>query len=196
MEILLDLNRRLGTGYQIRIMHGVLDKTFDEEPLTLYEAGAYAGTLLEEVNEAFGTKYKPYQVVHTTLEGLEANAKRDLASARMLQDIKSEKYAYCTPAKEDFRKTIINGKEDYLLSGRGVVLTTYFCWTDDKNEKARSALLRYCQYIATRGFKGGATKAMQALGGLDKDRAVDWIRQTYARYVDDDATLIAFLMNR
>lgn len=195
MEIILELNRRFGRGYQIHLIHGPTDKTYDAEPLTLYEAGAYVGTLLEEMNQAFGTDYKPYQVLHTTAEGLEVNAKSDLASARMLYDIKNERYEYSTPATADFKKAVIDGEEQYLLSGRGTVLTTYFCWQDDGNQKAKEAMLRYCQYIAAHGFKGGATRAFDELERRDKDHAVDWIRQTYARHVHDDAALIRFVLN-
>lgn len=194
MEIYLELNQRLGAGYQIRIVHGPMDKTFDEEPLTLYEAGSYAGMLLEEVNRELHTHYEPHKVLRISNEGLEANAGRDLASAKMLRDIQSGRFQYSTPGGEDFKKTVIDGEEEHLFSGRGTVLVTYFCWLDDKNQLARAALRRYCEYICAHGFKGGVMKALSELDRLDKDRAVEWIRRTYARHVHDDAALIQYLL--
>lgn len=194
MEIFLELNQRLGTGYQIRMMHGPMDKVYDREPLTLYEAGSYAGTLLEKANKELHTHYEPHRVLRVTNEGLEANAGRDLASAKVLRDIENEQFQYSTPGGQDFKKSVIDGEEQYLMSGRGTVMVIYFCWLDDKNQLARAALKRYCEYIAAHGFKGGAMRALSELDELDKDRAVEWIRRTYARYVHDDAALIGYIM--
>lgn len=41
-----------------------------------------------------------------------------------------------------------------------------------------------------------ARKVLAELEGLDKNRAVEWIRRTYARHVHDDAALIGYLLNR
>lgn len=196
MEIYLELNRRFGTGYQIRIVHGPMNKVYDKEPLTMYEAGACTETLLAELNKTLGTNYKAHQVIRATNEALEANARYDLASAKFLQDIKSQKYELSTPDKADYMKKVIDGEEEVCFTGRGVVKMAYFLWTDEKNPRARESLKRYCQYISAHGYKGGAKKALAALDQEDKDGAMEWIHKTYARHVHDDAGLIQFLLHR
>lgn len=194
MTIYLELNQRFGTGYQIHVVHGPVDKTYDKEPLTLYDAVNYVGTLLEMLNREFHTHYEPHQVLQVANEGLEANAGRDLASAKMLKDIQSGQFKYSTPIEQDLKETVIDGETEYLLTGRGAVLTIYFCWLDDENQKARESMRRYCEYICTHGYKGGAVKAFSKLESLGKDGAVEWIRQTYARHVHDDAGLIQYVV--
>lgn len=196
MEIRLELNQRFRTGYQVRVIHGPLNKVYDQEPLNMYEAGACAGTFLEMLNKEFGTQYKPHQVLQVTEEAMTVNARAgDFASARMLQDIKSGNYELSVPSGADCVTKEINGEEEVCFTGRGTVLFAYFSWKNDGNERAHDVLLRYCQYISAHGFKGGATEALTELDSLDKDRAVEWIRRTYARHVHDDAALISFAMN-
>lgn len=196
MEIYLELNRRFGRGFQVRITHGPMDKTYDHGPLDMYTAGAYAGTLLEMVNKEMGADYKPHQVLRVTNEALEVNAKTDFAAARMLQDQKHGKYALSTPGGRDFKRQVIDGEEQYLLSGRGVVLFCCSTWRDEGNQRARDALRRYCEYICAHGCKGGASKALAELDALDQDGAAEWIRRTYACHVHDDGALIAYVMGR
>lgn len=195
MEIYLELNRRYGRGFQLRVVHGPMSKVYDKKPWTMYEVGAAAGMLLEILNKELGTSYQIHQVLQVTQEALEINSKDgDFAAWRMLHDINSGKYELSTPAATDCRKVVIDGKEEIAFTGRGTVLVTYFCWVDDQLPKAREALRRYCEYIAVHGFKGGAAKALAELEALDKDHAVEWIKRTYARYVHDDGALIQFVM--
>lgn len=197
MEIRMELNQRHGRGFQLRVVHGPIDKVYDEEPWTMYEAGACAGTLLEVLNKELGTSYQPHQVLRVTQEAMEANAKTgDFAAMRMLQDIKSKRFDLSTPDKADYTKGIIDGKEEILFSGRGTVLITYFSWLDDKLPKTREALRRYCEYIAAHGYRGGATKALAELEELGKDDAVSWIKRTYARHVQDDMALIQYILGQ
>lgn len=81
MEIRFELNQRHGRGFQLRLVHGPMDKLYDEEPLNMYQAGAYATTLLEMANKELGTDYKPQQVFRVPGEALEANAGTDFAAA-------------------------------------------------------------------------------------------------------------------
>ena len=91
---------------------------------------------------------------------------------------------------------MVDGEEEFLLSGRGIVLVSYFSWLDDKNQKAREVMRRYCRYISAHGYKGGSAKALAELDGLSKDDGMAWIRRTYARHVHDDAALIQFVMGQ
>lgn len=195
MEIRMELNQRHGHGFQLRLIHGPTNKVYDDEALDLYQAGAYAATLLEMMNKELGTAYELNQVLRVPGDALEANAKTDFAAARMLQDIRSKKFDLSVPAGPDMKTMEINGKEEAMLSPRGVVLFFYAAWRDDGNEKAHAGLRRYCEYIAAHGFKGGASKALAELESLEaKDEAVEWVRRTYARHVQNGEALVQYVM--
>lgn len=194
MEIRFEINQRHGRGFQLRLVHGPVNKVYDQEPMNLYQAGACAGTLLDELNRELGTDFKPQQVFRAPGEALEANARTDFAAARMLHDIKSGKFDLSVPAGPDVREMLVDGKKELMLSGRGVVLFYYSAWKEDGNEKALDGLRRYCEYIAAHGYRGGATKALAELEGLCKDDAETWIRRTYGRHVHDDAALMQYVI--
>lgn len=194
MEIRMELNKRHGHGFQIRLVRGPVNKVYDNEPLNLYEAGAYANTLLEMVNKELGTAYTLNQVVKVPEDALTANASTDFGAARMLQDIRSKTFALSTPAQQDMKMMEVDGQEEAMLSARGVVLLCYLTWKDDGNEKAHEAVRRYCEYIAAHGCKGGASKLLAELDGLDKEAGVEWIRRTYAQNDVDNNGLIEYVM--
>ena len=194
MEIRFEFNQRHGRGFQLRLMHGPVNKVYDQEPMNLYQAGAYATTLLEMVNKELGTDYKPEQVFRVPGEALEANARTDFAAARMLQDIKSGTFELSVPAGPDMKEMMVDGKKELMLSGRGVVLFYYSAWKEDGNGKALDGLRRYCEYIAAHGCRGGAAKALSELKRMGKDDAAAWIRRTYARHVHDDEALMQYVI--
>ena len=194
MEIRMELNERYGHGFQIRLIHGPVNKVYDEEKLSMYEAGTYANTLLEMMNEELGTSYEPQQVVRVPEDALTANASTDFAAARMLQDIRDKTFALSIPAQQDMKMMEIDGQEEAMLSARGVILLCYLTWKDDGNEKAHEAVRCYCEYIAAHGCKGGASKLLSELDGLDKDAGLEWIRRTYARNDVDNNGLIDYVM--
>lgn len=196
MEIRMEMNQRHGYGFQLRFVHGPMNKVYDKEPWTLYEAGAAAQMLLEEANKTLGTDYKLTQVCHIPEDALTANASTDFAAARMLQDIRDKKFDLSVPADADYCRKEIDGEEEILVNARGTVLLFYFTWKDEGNQKAHNGLRRYCEYIAAHGFKGGASKALAELEALEtKEEAVEWIRRTYAWYVPDSGSgLMEYLL--
>lgn len=194
MEIRFELNQRHGRGFQLRLVHGPMDKVYDDEPMNLYQAGACASTLLDELNRELGVDYKPQQVFRVPGEALEANARTDFAAARMLQDIKSGTFDLSVPAGPDVREMMVDGRKELMLSGRGVVLFYYSAWKEEGNGKALDGLRRYCEYIAAHGYRGGATKALAELKRMGKDDAAAWIRRTYARHVQDDESLMQYVI--
>lgn len=195
MQIRFELNQRHGRGFQIRVINGPMDKLYDEEPLNMYEAGAYAATLLEMVNKEMGTDSRPEQVWRVDNDALEANAKLgDFAAMRMLQDIKSGQYELSVPGGADVTTMESDGQEEIMLSGRGVVLFCYFTWLDERNEGARGVLRRFCEFIAIHGYKGGAAKALADLDALGKDDGIMWIKRAYARYAQDNNACIQYVM--
>lgn len=194
MEIRMELNERHGHGFQIRIVHGPVNKVYDEEPLNMYEAGAYAATALEMMNKELGTSYELHQVARVPEDALTANASTDFAAARMLQDIRNKTFDLSIPAQQDMRVMEIDGQEEAMLSARGVVLMLLSAWKLDGNERAHDGLRRYCEYISVHGCPGGASKALEELDGLGKGADAAWIRRTFARYVEDQNALMQYVM--
>ena len=165
MVIRIETNQRYGQRFQIHIIDGPLNKIFDEYPLDLHSAVSYARELLNTINRERGTSYEIGEVLQTSISDLEANAKEDFVAARFLDDVKSEKYEPSTPGGADIKKSVIDGKEEYVLSGRGVVLFCLSSWKKDKNEKAKGVLRRYCEYICAHGRKGGAAGTGRTVQG-------------------------------
>lgn len=187
MEIRLELNQRFGHGFQLHLMNGPMDKLFDHEPLTMAEAGAYAGMLLDAINGELGTDYIPAQVVRVTNDALESSAKTDFTAARILHDAKSRPGA-------DVREVVVDSEKQSVVSARGVILMAWAAWKDDHISKAKDALRRYCEYISAHGYQGGASKAMAALIAMEPDAGARWLKRTFAHHVQDEVAAIRYVL--
>ena len=55
--------------------------------------------------------------------------------------------------KPDMNQMMLDGKPEWMLSARGVVLFYLASWKEDGNEKAHNGLRRYCEYITMRGTR-------------------------------------------
>lgn len=86
MNLYMEANRKYGYGYQVRI-----DKqaVLDNEPYNLYEAVHVAGKALDRINEMTGSSHQLYEVLWLTQDGVEANAYRDIASAKLAMELRS-----------------------------------------------------------------------------------------------------------
>lgn len=100
----------------------------------------------------------------------------------------NDKILYC-----DFQTKTVNDEDDVYLTGRGVVLMTYFAWMDEKLPKAREILRRYCKYLGAHGYGANAAGIIRKLDTLDKDAGAEWIKDTYGRYVKEEVTLFPYL---
>lgn len=196
MQVTLEKNLRHGRGFQIHYTDGPLDKTFDDDPLDFYSAVSLAGELVRAANTERGTNYNPGKVIRADKGALASNAKSDFGAARILQDIQSGAFDLSTPGGVDVGKAVIDGREEVVLSGRGVVRLLLSAWKTDKNERAREGLRRYCEYICLHGCRGGAAKALAKLDGLSREDAITWIKKTYARFVRDDADLVRYVLRQ
>lgn len=94
----------------------------------------------------------------------------------------------------DCKTAMVDGEEEVVLTGRGVMLLTYFSWTDDKIPKAYESLKRYCQYLDSHGYGSGATKIMAELERKNKDEGADWIKSSYDNFVKNDYSLINYVL--
>lgn len=194
LETIFELNQRYGHGYQARmVMEGVFESVLDDEPYTLYDVGSGTAMALREIEKETGYHYEMHEVVRITDEALRVNKDTDLASARIFRDIESGGGEYARE-RHDVTTAMVDGKEEEVISARGVVLISYFSWLDDHMPKAREALHRYCEYLAMHGYGAGASEILENLLGMDKDNATKWIKETFGKYVNDDAAIIQYIM--
>lgn len=103
MNIYLEANGKYGYGYQVRIDKEKADSdrkraesdkemvssVLDESPYTLYEAVRISGKALDRINELTGSEHQLYEVLWLTQDGVEANARRDIASAKLARELRS-----------------------------------------------------------------------------------------------------------
>lgn len=103
LEIYLEANVKHGSGYQVRIDKerggsdpnlagsgkNVVSTVLDKHPYTLYEAVHAARMVLNKINKKDGSGHELYEVLWLTQDGVEANAGRDIASARLARELRS-----------------------------------------------------------------------------------------------------------
>lgn len=94
MKICLEANGKFGEGYQVRVEMeeiggGTRSVVADWSPFTVYEATRVAGKMLQRINDETGAACKLEDVLSVAGDALELNAKRDIASAKMLQKVRN-----------------------------------------------------------------------------------------------------------
>lgn len=108
MNIYLEANAKYGYGYQVRIDKKKADSNpectgsgkemvssvLDESPYTLYEAVRISGKALDRINELTGSGHQLYEVLWLTQDGVEANAGRDIASAKLARELRNGSRKY------------------------------------------------------------------------------------------------------
>jgi len=193
----IEHNQKYGHGYQGRlVMDGVIDSVVDDEPFTLDEVYSGMVSAIEEINKARGYNYDPYTVIRITGAAVKANKKHDFASARIARDMQEGKGELVVPLpdKPDICYTEVDGQQEAVLSGRGVILMIYNAMCDmPKNPFAVHAMLRYCNYLTLHGYGKPTHVIFSDIMKKDKESARNWITATYARYVSSEADLINYV---
>lgn len=87
----------------------------------------------------------------------------------------------------------IDGKPETMLSMRGVILIAYQTWIQEPTPQCQGVLWEYCRYICSRGYAGGATKALNNLSKMSKAQGERWIVRTFDQYVHDEMRLLKAL---
>lgn len=197
MKIILEKNENYGRGYQVHLLHGPVDSVMDLEPYTLYDATQGAQVTVDEINKRTGTSYKLHEVLHINGEAIEANKDTDLASARFARDIQTGKGEYVTQRENtaDVMRQEVDGKEEVLLSGRGVMLYAWLGWSDEKNAKSKEILRQYCNLLAMRGYGKGASKILEEALRQGKEEGLAWVRETYGKYIRNGSEIMDMMQN-
>ena len=196
MQFIIELNRRYETGYQLRIIDGPVNMVMDEEPFPLDEALCGAAAALEEYNKDRGTNYDLCDVLILKGGGIEINKLRDVTSAKIAEDIRTKAGKYIRqPEPEDYTKQVVDGKEEILISARGVLLYAYMGWCEEESVKSQALLMQYCGLLARKGKGKGSMENWNELRKLDKNSGIKWLKETYGRYIDD-AKEVMDLMKR
>ena len=190
----LELNQRYGKGYQGRIvMEGVLESVIDDEPFTLDEAYGGCVCAIEQINEECGYNYIPHEVIQITKDAIDANKKTDFTTAKIAQDIKKGHGELAVPisVKPDIQHMTIDGKQEDMVSALGSVILTYATIHEEpKNTKAKAVMMKYCQYLAMHRYGNSAKNIFKEIVKKDKECAINWIRATFDKYINDQMDLI------
>lgn len=75
--------------------------------------------------------------------------------------------------------------EGYNFSGRGLVKFSYLQMIDDDLPKAAQFMNKYYELLAMKRYGKTAAAIKQEVRRMNKDAAIKWIEQTYARYIND-----------
>lgn len=201
MRIYLEANERKGEGYRLRAVIGPTDgaageerdRVLDDRPYTLYEAIAAAGKILDRVNTALGNEYRLYEVLIATTDAIERNAGRDIASARICRDIQDGTRRVVDIPAQPTSDLLPFDSVDLFAGVEGIELI-YSLWMMGQDEDAENAMRRYCEYIAMHGFHGGASGGMAWLKSAEEDTALDWIEDTFDRYVKDPEAMASYVL--
>ena len=97
--------------------------------------------------------------------------------------------------KSEHTTTIIDGKEEIVFTGCGVILFVFLSWRVEKMPKAKLALHKYCEYLAMRRYGKSSKEIFRELENIDKDKGEEWIKATYEKYVSDDVGAVNYVMN-
>lgn len=183
LTIRLEENQKYGHGYQLHIQTPVQSWVYDQEELSLTDAGGYVGIFLEDYNKKFGTAYEPHEVLRTNHEGLEAN-RDDFMSRKMLKDLGTGEGRYIAPPAEPEYKEDESG--EVWLSGRGTLIFAYGSWFDEgrKDDKGAKFLRGYCRLLAGKGYGGTATQIFKRLKRMDIKNGLRWCRDTYDKHMN------------
>ena len=84
-------------------------------------------------------------------------------------------------------------EESKLISACGILKLSYIMMVDGKNLKASRYMDEYYRLLATRKYGKTAAAIKQEVRKMGKDKAIEWLEQTYKKYVYDDMDLIGIL---
>ena len=188
LNVYIELNQKYGYGFQARlVLDGIVDSVIDVNPFTLDEVLSGATYAVEEINRETGNNYDPHNCIKIAGTSIEANKGSDFTTARVARDIRQGKGELVSPIRTD-------DGDEIVLTGRGVILVSYFAWMDDNMPNARRVLTRYCEYLASHGYGAGAKEIMAELDRKNKDSGADWIKTSYDQYITDDVDVIQYVM--
>ena len=201
-EMFLERNKRFGVGYQVRIVTKELfedgtsgdvlkDEVLDEAPYTMSEAKEEAQKYLERVNEEYGLAIRLDQVLCPMMDAVEANRLRDVESARYYRDTLIGLYSEGRELP-DIRPDLID-RNPMDLTPAEVVVWYYLGWKELGDEGDEAAVMRFCEYLAMKGYGGGAKDIMRELSSLPVDAGIEWIRTRYAAHIDDDENMLDYV---
>ncbi len=190
MELTLELNKKFGYGYQGRLRHGPMESVLDDQPYTLYEAGSGLAGALEEINKARGTNYQIHEVLRITDEALQVNKNHDLASAKLLKELRAGDYSNIAPRRQESvprtTKKLVDGEEEHMLNMPALVCVTIAAWVKDKLPKPKEFLNEFCKLLAARKYGGSAAAIFAEVEKLHEGNTARWVEGVFNQCVNDD----------
>ena len=181
MKILLELNKKYNTGFQIHCIASEedgdpadMDEVIDYDPFSLWKARMLAEKALEISNKKLGTSFSIDEVLSTTMEGLRVNARNDLNSARLFEKVRDSIRNGDATFEEDAAEAI-----QYLSDA-------FKIWDEELDEVAEEELYRFCEYVSMNlDDEAGSKQLFHELTGLPVDDAISWISEKATRVFEE-----------
>lgn len=171
MDIQIEPNQRFGYGFQIKATIGSACEVYDDEPLTMLEA-------MQTLDEVMGREPKKVSVRPVNHKGTPSGPE-----------------AVVFPSEPDMREAVVDGEKQPVVSARSVILLACAGWKKNRLEQSKAVMQRYCEYISTHGYRGGASKAMAGLEAMSLNHGAKWIKRTFAKHVRDGAALMRCVLS-
>ncbi|MDR1465411.1 MAG: hypothetical protein LBJ11_08960 [Oscillospiraceae bacterium] len=97
---------------------------------------------------------------------------------------------------EDFRIATVNGKQEQVISMRGVILAAYFSAKDENNQTCIRVLHRFCDYLVQQGFPGTSKSIFEQLMQKQPKETTDWIKRVFHEFVIDGAACVGYALEK
>lgn len=130
LRIELEPNAKHGEGYQARVISDgehtdfaemasdgstqLREKVLDTMPYTLYEIIRAVDKLVARYDERTGTTHRLQDVLWITEDAVRANGQRDIASARLLKELREGTDRYIPLTVEDLERSRTSDEEGRL----------------------------------------------------------------------------------
>lgn len=82
--------------------------------------------------------------------------------------------------------------DEFRFNALGAITIAFFAWREEHSSRAYEVLQRYCKYLAL-GYGRGAGSILAELDAMDNDAGKDWIKETYNKYVQDEAAFLQYV---
>ncbi|MFI8709841.1 hypothetical protein ACIGHG_22945 [Bacillus sp. NPDC077411] len=175
----------------------------EENPHSLYAVVVYAGDKFHVFSEAV-TIEEAGVGIHTILDSFEKEGiKKDYKTAVRfmtgepqlnapnvtMRRLKKKQTVVSSDNNSDF----INQNGEYLLSARGVLIFSYLSMVDEQLPKAIQFMNKYYRTLAARGYGKSAAGIKKEVNRMDKDQAVNWLKQTFDKYLGNGDEVIRIM---
>ena len=174
----------------------------ETKPFSSYAVVMYAGGKYFTYPDAANISEASAGVIAILKElekrGLDADYERNVRIISYQAQMEAPSTIMHQLKKENITKPLLTEGEDFTegsesISARGLLKMSYILMIDKKNLKASRCMDKYYKLLATRKYGKTAAAIKQEVRKMGKGKAIEWLEQTYKKYVYDDMEIIGIL---